>query len=962
MSRKSKKKKRRRLSSTSSEEEEKKSKKQGDDKDCTGEKKKQHVKTPERDKSASSAIKDVSQSTRLIKKPVYRLRETHATDQKPVNKEEERGKTKSVTVPSHREHCSSKAKHDTSGKDNSAGGNKPVDKGTSKPTNTNKAVNAPQRTQKTSEGSPDEKSSQRSPSRLRKPLTSPSLVSDQHKKQVKDALKRKHTAVEPPRTKDNRDSNKAKELRRSFEAPKDCVNEKRINLCEEKCQKYNEKKLKAKTEVKHPSASTKESSSTSANHTTSASSKVAKNAKFTPVSFKTVESSSAQQQKPSPASLLKFKIPKLTKARPLRSTVDKDNTTSANTSVNNVTEPLKSNISESKSKQKTVQNTPCSVAVKPTVQSEGQDKRPSFSGQPPATSDSPSEPCYNQKVVEELHLARSEKRLELNVMQSYGELTCMDIDPPEEVTESHSGQPLQQDLILVLDTNILISHLSYVKKIRANGLEALGFPVIVIPWVVLQELDSLKRGGSMSSSVAHQATPAISYICNTLKNREPRLWGQSMQQAARSSNDLKAENNDDRVLQCCLQYQALYPECALILCTNDKNLCSKALLSGVNALNKDDLEAEVVKSRHGSNLLQNIKTSTQPQFNPPVSSSIPDRSFTFQPPSQERAEPSVQLTQKDQKQQSQEEDKEQTEWDLGCVSALEKCLCEVLSDILEVEMKSAFEELWLEIVYLKPPWTLDDILQCLKKHWIAVFGHVVPRRLQHNVNYLINFFNSGKKKDSSAGEVAVLQAQELLKAFGKRSKCIPGAISVLDKLLRKLHSQAIDEQNNNEESPTTDVVMNDDDEEEPTSAQVSHQEVWALFENIWDTVFNTSLEVFKALGFDPHTMQRAQPAGGPPPPQDALVCLQKLSSVVTQLLQGFSSVLYSAPGSEEAFSLFSIIHSIKIVEVDSRLAAQHLQDCFSQQEYREKLQVGGIQLTELKGAIDHCGWTFTTQS
>lgn len=35
-------------------------------------------------------------------------------------------------------------------------------------------------------------------------------------------------------------------------------------------------------------------------------------------------------------------------------------------------------------------------------------------------------------VADELHLARSEKRLEVNVMQSYGELTCMDIDSPEE--------------------------------------------------------------------------------------------------------------------------------------------------------------------------------------------------------------------------------------------------------------------------------------------------------------------------------------------------------------------------------------------------------------------------------------------------------------------------------------------------------------------------------------------------
>lgn len=71
--------------------------------------------------------------------------------------------------------------------------------------------------------------------------------------------------------------------------------------------------------------------------------------------------------------------------------------------------------------------------------------------------------------------------------------------------------------------------------ILLHVLLALGFPVILIPWVVLQELDSLKRGKSLSGSVAHLATPAISYIYNSLKSREPYLWGQSMQQASVSS-------------------------------------------------------------------------------------------------------------------------------------------------------------------------------------------------------------------------------------------------------------------------------------------------------------------------------------------------------------------------------------------------------------------------------------------
>lgn len=49
-----------------------------------------------------------------------------------------------------------------------------------------------------------------------------------------------------------------------------------------------------------------------------------------------------------------------------------------------------------------------------------------------------------------------------------------------------------------------------------------------------------------------------------------------------------------------------------------------------------------------------------------------------------------------------------------------------------------------------------------------------------------------------------------------------------------------------------------------------------------------SLKVFKAVGFDPHAMPSTGPAGGPPPPQDALVCLHTLSSTASQLLHAFS--------------------------------------------------------------------------
>ncbi|XP_078114699.1 transcriptional protein SWT1 isoform X2 [Sander vitreus] len=959
MSKKSKKRKRKKLSS-SSEEDEKASKKQDVTKKCKHGKRKQDVKSQEScaakpENCAFSTVKDVSQSTRQIKKPVYRLAKTQATDQKPVNKEEECTKSKRVLVPFHWGKCSSKTKNYISGNENTVSGSKTVKMGHLK--SSNNACTVPQRTDKTSNERSDKKSSQRSPSKRKKQLTSPSLVSAEQKEQRQDVLERERRAEEPSRTGNDSNTIKTREPGKTSSAFKDTSWQKRTELFEKMCQRHKKNKAKRSlcTEAKTSSSSTTKHSSTSAKQTTSvSSSNVVKNVTSIPgnatsVSHKTAKSTSAQQQKCSIASYLplNFKIPKKVQPRPVGSTGRDNDASSTNRNLKHGTEISASGASRSNSKQETVQQAHSCLDVTPSCSSEGQDKRSSLSDQLPATSHTVTEPWYDQmQVVEELHLARSEKRLEVNVMQSYGELTCMDIDLPEEGAADTCKQPPQQDLILVLDTNILLSHLDYVKKIRSHGLGALGFPIVLIPWVVLQELDSLKRGKGLSGSVAHLATPAISYIYNSLKNREPHLWGQSMQQAAESSNGLNAENNDDRVLQCCLQYQSLYPECAHILCTNDKNLCSKALLSGVKALSKSDLEAEVGRSRHGFHPLQNIKTPMLPHISPPVSSPVLSRSYTpVQPHSQERT--GVSVEEKDDKRLTKREDEEKTNWDRGFVSKLEDCLREVLSDVLEVEMKAAYQELWLEIVYLKPPWTLQDVLHCLKKHWIAVFGHIVPRRKQQTVLNLIDFFNSGETMDCNATSAALQEAKELVKAFGKSSSRVPSAISIMDNIYNKLQPQW--------ESPACDVVMNDDDEDkQPTSAQVSHQEVWALFENIWSNVFQLSLEVFKALGFDPHTMQRAQSAGGPPPPQDALVCLHKLSSMVSQLLQAFSSVLSSAPGLEEVQTLLGIIHSNKIVDVDARLTAKDLLDCFSQQDYREKLSVGGNQLMGLKEALDRC--------
>lgn len=542
-------------------------------------------------------------------------------------------------------------------------------------------------------------------------------------------------------------------------------------------------------------------------------------------------------------------------------------------------------------------------------------------------------------VVEQLHHARSEKHLEVHIMQSYGELTCMEIDPPEE--RAADTQLPQQDLIIVLDTNILISHLDYVKKMVSRGLEVC-FPVILVPWVVLQELDSLKKGRGVSGSVAHSAIPAIAYIYNCLKGKESRLWGQSMQQAAESMNGLNAENNDDRVLQCCLQYQLLYPECAVILCTNDKNLCSKALLSGVKAFSKTDLEREVARFSHGVPFLNNLQASIRPQAS--ISTLAPGKIHAL---AEAQSQETTSLCVEKENNQPQEANaaRRSSSHLRSLVCQFESVLQEALSDVLEAEMKAAFEDLWLEIVYRKPPWSLSDVLQCLKKHWFAVFGQVVSRAKHQNVLNLIEFFNSGKGVDHSSTLVALREAKDLLKEFEKSSSCVPGAISAVDCFLNTLQTQG--------ETSGGDVVMKEAEEDKRTMLPpMSHAEVWALFVNIWQHVYHTSIEVFKAVDFDPKASQSVRPTGGAPPPRDALACLHKLLCIVSQLLQAFSSFLTSF-GLAEAQSLLNAMHSTEIVNVD-KVTATDILNCFAQEEYRERLRVGGSQLLEVQAALSSC--------
>ncbi|XP_009700320.1 PREDICTED: transcriptional protein SWT1, partial [Cariama cristata] len=327
----------------------------------------------------------------------------------------------------------------------------------------------------------------------------------------------------------------------------------------------------------------------------------------------------------------------------------------------------------------------------------------SFEVFPPLEDSQDPETDQEMQIVEDLHVARVQKRMALSVVQTCGELTSMEIDLPEQdLNISAETFTSGLNILVVIDTNIMISHLEFVKSLKSEDIPGVGRLALIIPWVVLQELDNLKKG-KMLQHVRDKAIPAVQFIYMCLKNQDSKLWGQSMQLASQKIYGLSDENNDDRVLQCCLQYQNLFPQAVVILCTDDKNLCNKAIVSEVKAFCKADLVTA----------LQNLNVNRH-QNCVELQQSKCDTEFG----KTERGDASL------------------TEQFPNILPDLEKNLGEALSCILETEMKIAFGNLWMEILYLKPPWTLANLLKCYKKHWMAVFGYVVPRSLISTVECL----------------------------------------------------------------------------------------------------------------------------------------------------------------------------------------------------------------------------------
>lgn len=155
--------------------------------------------------------------------------------------------------------------------------------------------------------------------------------------------------------------------------------------------------------------------------------------------------------------------------------------------------------------------------------------------------------------------------------------------------------------VFVVDTNFIISHLNTLENLRS--LSSTYHHLIVVPSTVIQELDGLKKNSEFvkeginnnkeqSRTIGALARWGNDWIYKNLATLDSGLIGQKLRQKL-NPDCIK----DDSILDCCLYYKEML-NCFVILLSNDKNLCTKALTEDILTISfRIGMDANLIASK-----------------------------------------------------------------------------------------------------------------------------------------------------------------------------------------------------------------------------------------------------------------------------------------------------------------------------------------------------------------------------
>ncbi|XP_046414257.1 transcriptional protein SWT1 isoform X2 [Neodiprion fabricii] len=285
---------------------------------------------------------------------------------------------------------------------------------------------------------------------------------------------------------------------------------------------------------------------------------------------------------------------------------------------------------------------------------------------------------------------------------------------------SHVSENRNQTVVyIVVDTNVFLSNLKTVTEIL-EGCHQTKFqykPVVVVPWMVLQELDYIKDNKLQrkSTHLQRSAKIAVDLLFQYFSSNHPRLQGQTAADAASNKTKYHTDSPDDEILQTCLKIREF--GCTVVLLSNDKNLCNKAMIHHIPTYGRHKsiqamllLNANEIEAKSPMTQLKQVK-------------GVENHTETVN---------------------SKEAD---TSDEIFCEA--KAIMKNFLSVIVSKEMEKLFGEKWARHVIIQPPWSVMDVLKCTSKHWIAAISDVFVRRAESMVTKLTEIFLNSPKYGQS---------------------------------------------------------------------------------------------------------------------------------------------------------------------------------------------------------------------
>lgn len=102
---------------------------------------------------------------------------------------------------------------------------------------------------------------------------------------------------------------------------------------------------------------------------------------------------------------------------------------------------------------------------------------------------------------------------------------------------------------------VFVDCLALLRNLIDTQFSKVSFPTIIIPWMVLQELDHLSHNNDSATAKKH-IRPAVNTIHSFLSTRHPRVRGQKASEALISKHKFDELFADDSILNCVMQLQS----------------------------------------------------------------------------------------------------------------------------------------------------------------------------------------------------------------------------------------------------------------------------------------------------------------------------------------------------------------------------------------------------------------------